>query len=128
MDEKKPEEHKEEKKKFKIKLSKYDVAAVLLLVIFVGIVTYLANVPKGDCEVARPGYKCASAKDVLVENCEYWGNFSCDTSQDVSLPQIVWYIGNLCNIQNQYHNSGLDCSNLKQVCNTILERQVCPPG
>jgi len=130
------EEHKEEKveeKKsrrfpFKIKLTKWDILSIIVLIIFLILVSIPAYLPKGECEVARPGYKCASLKDVMIENCIYWGNYDCDTNADVSLPQIEWYIENLCRLQNQYHNTGLDCSNLKSACNKITEKQTCPVG
>lgn len=130
MDEEKTEEKKEEekpKRRFPIKLSKWDILSIIILIIFVILVTIPVYIPKGECEVARPGYKCASVKDVMIENCVYWGNYSCDTSADVSLTQIEWYIENLCNLQNQYHNTGLDCSNLKSACNQITGSNVCPP-
>jgi len=130
-EEKKPEEHKEEHKikiPFKIKLSRTDVISIIALIIFIAVFTLPTYLPKGNCEVARPAYKCASFKDVMIENCIYWGNYSCNTSADVSLPQIEWYIDNLCKLQNQYHNSGLDCSNLKAACNQITEKQTCPVG
>ncbi len=124
----KPQEHKaEEKKRFKInyKLTRGDLIGIIALIVFLFLVAIPIYGSKNGCEVARPAYKCESAKDVLIENCNLWSNYSCDSSGDVSLPQVEWYIGNLCNIQNKLHNSGLDCTNLKQVCNTILERQVC---
>lgn len=132
-DEKKHEEHKvEEKHKerkllpLKIKLTKWDIVSIIALIIFVILVSIPTYLPKGECEVARPAYKCASLKAVMIENCIYWGNYSCDTEADISLPQIEWYIGNLCNLQNQYHNSGLDCSSLKKACNQITGNQTCP--
>ena len=123
----KPEEHKT-KIPFKIKLSKADYIAIIVLIVFLILVSIPTYAPKDDCEVARPDYKCASLKDVMIENCNYWGEYQCNTNADVSLPQIEWYIGNLCKLQNQYHNTGLDCSNLKLACNTITGNQVCPVG
>jgi hypothetical protein len=127
---KKVEEHKAEekpKRNFpKIKLTKVDIVAIIALIIFVILVAIPTYLPKGNCEVARPDYKCDSLKNVMIENCNYWGNYSCNTQADVSLTQIEWYIGNLCNLQNQYHNSGLDCSNLKKACNQITAKQTCP--
>jgi hypothetical protein len=138
VEEKKTEEHKEERHEevkqhkiklpFKIKLSKADIAAIIALVIFLILVSIPIFISKDNCEVARPDYKCASLKDVMIENCNYWGKYSCNTNADVSLPQIEWYIGNLCKLQNQYHNTGLDCSNLKLACNTITGTQTCPVG
>jgi len=136
-EEKKSEETKKEKPKeekpkrklpFKIKLTKWDIVSIIALIIFVILVSIPTYLSKGECEVARPAYKCASFKDVMIENCIYWGNYSCNTSADVSLPQIEWYIDNLCKLQNQYHSSGLDCSNLKAACNQITEKQTCPVG
>jgi len=137
VEEKKTEEHKERheevkqhktKLPFKIKLSKADIAALIALVIFLVLVTIPTYMSKDNCEVARPDYKCASLKDVMIENCNYWGKYKCNTNADVSLTQIEWYIGNLCKLQNQYHNTGLDCSNLKLACNTITGTQTCPVG
>lgn len=128
------EEHKKEMHKPRlafissIKLRKIDVLAIIALIIFVIVVTIPGYAPKDNCEVARPDYTCASLKDVMIENCNYWGKYSCDTSADVSLPQIEWYILNLCKLQNQYHNTGLDCSDLKSACNQITGNQTCPTG
>jgi hypothetical protein len=132
VEEKKPEEVKEEKPKrklpFKIKLSKWDKISIIALIIFVILVSIPVYIPKGECEVARPGYKCASLKDVMIENCVYWGEYDCITEADISLPQIEWYIENLCNLQNQYHQTDLDCSNLKIACNEIVGNQTCLLG
>ena len=130
MNEKHKEEPKvEEKPKrklpFKIKLSKLDKISIIALIIFVIVVTIPVYISKGECEVARPEYKCASVKDVMIENCVYWGRYDCDTEAYVSLPQVEWYIENLCGLQNQYHNTGLDCSNLKSACNEIVGNQTC---
>ncbi len=128
----KPEEEKHivKKKKFpfKIKLTKWDIVSIIALIIFIILVSIPTYLPKGECEVARPGYKCASLKDVMIENCIYWGKYDCNTEADISLPQIEWYIENLCKLQNQYHNTGLDCSNLKSACNQITGNQTCPVG
>lgn len=105
-----------------------DWVAIAILVIFVIVMAIPIYSSKGGCEVARPNYKCETAKNVLIENCDYWGNFSCDSSADVSLPQIEWYIGNLCKIHNRYHSDMLDCSNLKAACNSVTGRSVCPIG
>lgn len=124
------EEQKTEKPKRKLplnlKMSKWDKISIMILIVFVVLVVLPTLTPKGDCEVARPGYECASVKDVMIENCQYWGEYDCDTSADVSLPQIEWYIENLCNLQNQYHDTDLDCSNLKMACNEISASLVCP--
>jgi hypothetical protein len=125
------EEHKIEPKikfPFKIKLTRWDIISIIALIIFLILVSIPVYISKGECEVARPNYKCASVKDVMIENCNYWGNYSCDTNADVSLPQIEWYIKNLCELQNQYHNTGLDCSDLKSACNQISGSQICPTG
>lgn len=122
------EKKEEHKKRIQLKLTKRDFVAVIVLIIFVVLVTIPNFVSKDDCEVARPAYKCESFKNVMIENCVYWGNYSCNTLSDVSLTQIEWYIQNLCNLQNQYHNSGLDCSNLKLACNQIVNNQTCPIG
>ena len=127
-DESKPEEHKhvkEKKSRFPIKLSRRDMISVMILLIFVILVTVPTLAPKGECEVARPGYKCESLKNVMVEHCQYWGEYDCDTASDVSLVQVEWYIQNLCNLQNQEHGTGLDCSNLRNACNEIAESLLC---
>ena len=127
------EEHKSEqtkenpKRKFSLnlKMSKWDKISIMILLVFVILVTLPVFVPKGECEVARAGYKCASLKDVMIEHCEFWGEYGCDTQADVSLEQVEWYIENLCNLQNQEHGTGLDCSDLKSACNEISGNQVC---
>lgn len=124
----KKEEKKYDIKKYFKKITKKDWLAILALIIFVILVSIPVYIPKGECEVARPGYKCESLKNVMIENCNYWSNYSCDSNADVSLPQIEWYIGNLCKLQNQYHKSNLDCANLKLACNQITESQTCPIG
>jgi hypothetical protein len=127
-----PEDEKktEEKRKVRIpfKLRKIDIISIIVFIIFTIFLSYPTYAPKGECEVARPAYKCASFKEVMIENCAYWGTYNCNTESDVSLAQVEWYIGNLCKLQNQYHNSGLDCSNLKSACNQISEKQVCSAG
>jgi len=127
------EEHKEEKPEhkprkfpFKLKLTKWDMLSIIALIIFLVLISIPAYIPKGECEVGRPNYKCASLKDVMIENCVYWGNYDCDSDADISLSQMEWYLGNLCNLQNRYHNTGLDCSNLKSVCNEVIGKQTCP--
>ena len=123
-----PEEEKKHKLKVPFKVSKTDILSIIVLIIFIAFLSYPTYAPKGECEVARPANKCASFKDVMVENCVYWGKYNCNTASDVSLPQIEWYIQNMCNLQNQYHNSDLDCSSLKQACNQIVGNQTCPVG
>jgi hypothetical protein len=108
------------------KLTKTDIISIIILIIFILLLSYPTYVSKDNCEVSRPAYKCATFKDVMIENCNYWGNYSCNTKADVSLTQIEWYIDNLCNLQNQYHSSGLGCSNLKKACNQITGKQTCP--
>ncbi len=110
--------------KKKISMTKKDLLYIAILVVFITLLSYPTFIPKGECEVARPGYKCESAHNVMIENCNYWSTFSCDTSADVSLPQIEWYIGNLCNIAKSREN--LDCSNLKLACNQITQKNACP--
>jgi len=109
----------------KVELSRKDIAGIAFLALFVLAVSIPGWLPKGGCEVARPNYECASFEAVMIENCGYWGTYDCDTGADASLPQIEWYIQNLCNLQNQYHGTGLDCSNLKSACNQISQAQVC---
>jgi hypothetical protein len=62
----------------------------------------------------------------MVEHCNYWAEFECDTSKDVSLNQVEWYIGNLCDIARKHYQ--LDCSNLKLACNQITVADTCPIG
>ena len=112
----------------KLKLGKWDVIAIVFLLIFVIAISIPTYLPKDSCEVARPEYKCATFEQVMIENCNYWGEYDCDTSADVSLTQIEWYIGNLCNLQNQYHSTGLDCNTLQIACNQITGEQICPIG
>jgi hypothetical protein len=116
----------ENKKKFSFKLKKTDIVGLAVLVAFVALMAMMVYAPKDSCEVARPNYQCASLKDVMIENCGYWGKYGCETSADISLPDIEWYIGNLCQLQNSYHSTGLDCSNLKQACNQITGNLTCP--
>jgi hypothetical protein len=111
-----------------MKLTKFDIAGLMFLAVFLLLVLWPSYVPKNGCEVARPNYKCASFEDVMVENCAFWGEYKCDTSADASLTDVEWYIKNMCEMQNSYHGSGLDCSNLKSACNKISASQVCPTG
>jgi len=119
------EESKETKKRIRINLARKDWLYILALVIFIAILTYPNYVNKGNCEVARPGFKCESVRNVMIENCNYWSTYTCDTSKDVSLVQIEWYIGKLCDLQKQKDPS-LDCSNLKTACNQITQTNTCP--
>ena len=127
MEEHKSHEHNvHHKKKFKLpKLKRFDKIAILVLIIFVILVAIPVYKDKGDCEVARPGYKCESAKNVMIEHCEYWGQYNCDTDADVSLPQVVWYIENLCELHNEYHDAGLSCANLQTACNQVSGQSLC---
>jgi hypothetical protein len=135
-EEHKEDKHEEHKKESvsrpaflsRIKLTRADILAIIVLIIFIILVAIPQYISKDDCEVARPNYKCASLKDVMIENCNYWGKYECNTNADPSLPQIEWYILNLCKLQNQYHNTGLDCSDLKSACNKITGNQNCLIG
>lgn len=127
-DESKSEEKPKRRLPFKIKLGRWDILAIIALIIIVILISIPTYLPKGECEIARPGYECASFKDVMIENCDYWGEYDCNTESDISLPDIEWYIKNLCELQNKHHNTGLDCSNLKSACNKITEKQTCPTG
>jgi len=116
----------EHHKKFKIpKTTKWDKILIAFAIIFIIIMAIPVYRDKGDCEIARPGYKCESAKNVMIEQCEYWAEYNCDTSSDISLPDVEWYIGNLCEIHNRYHDAGLDCVNLKSACNQVSGRSLC---
>jgi hypothetical protein len=123
---KEPEKPTEHKKKFHIKLTKKDIISIIALIVFLILVSIPVYVSKGECEISRPEYKCASIKNVMIENCVYWGSYNCNTNADVSLTQVEWYIKNLCDLQNNYHQTGLDCSNLKSACNKIVGNQTCP--
>ena len=73
MEEHKGEKHEEKKERrlrlpFKIKFNKSDIVAIAALLLFLVVVSIPAYVPK-TCEVARPNFKCASLKDVMIENC-----------------------------------------------------------
>jgi len=107
-----------------MKITKTDIIAVTALVIFVFLMAMPIYFPATDCEVARPGYKCETAKNVMIEHCEYWGEFDCDTTADNSLPQVEWYIENLCEIANRHEP--LDCANLKLACNQVTGEETCP--
>jgi len=109
----------------KLKLGKWDLVALAALAGFIILMAALIYAPKGGCEVARAGFTCVPAKDVIVEDCNYWAKFGCDSAKDASLPDIEFQIGSLCKIQNNLHNSGLDCSNLKMACSQITQKQVC---
>ena len=108
------------------KLTRFDKAALAALVIFVILMSIPIYTDKGGCEIARPGYKCASAKDVMIEHCAYWGKWGCDSGADISLPQVEWYISNLCSIHNRYHPDKLDCASLKLACNQATGTETCP--
>jgi hypothetical protein len=114
--------------KLNLKLTKRDMIAIGILAAFVLISAFMVYTPKDSCEVARGDYECSTVKVAMSEYCAYWGKYSCDTSTDVSLPDVEWFIGNMCNLQNQYHGTGLDCSNLKSACNKITGIQTCPVG
>ena len=111
-----------------LKLSRTDVLAIVVLVVFVAVISLPAYLPKNGCEVARPDYKCVTFVDVMKENCQFWGKYDCDTNADPSLPDLVWYTQNLCNLQNENHGSGFDCSDLNSVCNEVVGSPVCPSG
>jgi len=126
MPEEKPEEHKKRFKIPKISLKKWDIVSIIALAIFLILVTIPVYSNRENCEVARPNFKCATIKDVMIENCNYWGKYDCNTGADASLPQIEWYIGNLCELQNKYHNANLECADLRSSCNQITGTQTCP--
>ncbi len=124
-------------------MKKSDVAYILGAVLFVIVLGLPGLLPKNGCEVARPGYKCASAEEVIKENCRYFAGFSCDSNcsgfggrygceksgcvwvpelrectSDISLPNVKWYISNLCEIAKSRH-PGIDCSDPVEVCKRI---------
>ena len=108
------------------KPEKKELVVLVAFIVFLILVTIPVYKDKKGCEIARPGYKCASAKDVMIENCEYWAKYNCNTSADASLPQVVWYIKNLCEIAKKLHGYGYECSNLKIACNQVAGREICP--
>ncbi|MBN2203045.1 MAG: hypothetical protein JW700_02585 [Candidatus Aenigmarchaeota archaeon] len=109
----------------RIKLTRNDYVAIVALLLFVIVLTIPTYLPKDNCEVARPEYKCATFEQVMIENCQYWSEYGCDTDSDISLVQVEWYIENLCDLQNRYHGTDLDCSNLKMACNIITKSDTC---
>lgn len=109
----------------KLKFGKWDILAIAALAGFIILMAALIYAPKGGCEVARAGFACVPAKDVLIENCNYMSKWNCDSSKDASLPDIEFEIQSLCKIQNNLHGTGLDCSNVKMTCNQITQKQVC---
>jgi len=109
------------------KLTRKDWIGIAVLVIVVALLAIPVYYrPNPNCEVARPDYKCETALNVMKEHCAYWGKFNCDSTADNSLPQVEWYIQNLCDIQNNYHTDKLDCSNLKHACNEATGETTCP--
>jgi hypothetical protein len=130
MSEENQPQHHEGKPKFKMpfsyKVTKWDIIGAAISIVILSLMILPQYIPKDGCEVARPNNECATVKDVMTEHCAYWGNYSCNTSADVSLTQVEWYIGNLCKLQNQYHGTGLECSNLKSACNQMSGKNICP--
>lgn len=107
-------------------LSRWDKIGIIALIIFLILMAYPIYRDKDGCEVARSNYECASAKDVMIENCNYWAEYQCDTSKDDSLVQIEWYIDNLCDIASKHKELNLDCNNLKSACNQVTGKSTCP--
>lgn len=93
------------------KLNKKDMIAIVITVVILILMAIPNYIPKGDCEVARAGYTCDTILNVMRENCNYLQNNS------FSDQNIVWYVNNLCELQNKYHDFNLDCSNIQAVCN-----------
>ena len=107
------------------KLNRKDYIAISALVIFVILMAIPIYKDKQGCEIAQAGYTCDSAENVMIENCEYWGEFSCNSEADVSLPQIEWYIGNLCELYRDNHDSSFNCEDLPTACNAISGENIC---
>lgn len=103
----------EETPKREIRISKWSIVSVVLLIVLIILLSVPNYINKSNCEVARPGYKCETMLNVIRENCAYLktNNFTDES--------IVWYVEQLCPLQNQYHNSKLDCSSARQVCYVI---------
>ncbi len=121
------EQPKTEGSRWKLKLpalTKKDKIGIALLLIFIVVINIPAYFSTGKCEVARAGFKCAKFTEVLKENCEVWANYTCNSAADVSLPSVEWYIGNMCRLESQAHG-GISCTNLKETCNSVLQRQAC---
>ncbi len=107
------------------KFTRRDWVALAVLLITVALLAIPIYTDKKGCEVARPAFKCESAKNVMTEHCGLWEKYSCDTSKDVSLPQVEWYIENLCKIHNSLHSDKLDCNNLKAACDALTGLNKC---
>ena len=118
-------EHEKNKRIKFPKLKKWDKILIVVAILFIILMAIPVYRDKGDCEVARAGYTCDSAKNVMIEHCEYWSEYNCDTQSDISLPQVEWYIGNLCEIHNDNHKAGLNCANLQSACNQVSGRSLC---
>lgn len=102
-------------------MRKTDIAAIMILVAFVVLVSIPVYTPKERCEVARSGYDCASIEEVLIENCNFIAAYKGYNKSEI---QVRWYIENLCALQNRYHNTALNCSDVDLVCNEILGSQL----
>jgi len=85
----------------------------LLFVILAGLSAYLPN----DCEVARPGTECGTYREVMYEKCNYLNAYR---GYNMSEIYIAWYIESLCNSENLYHGSDLNCSDLESVCTEMM--------
>jgi hypothetical protein len=107
-----------------INITKKDMFAIIALVLFVFLMAVPIYKDKEGCEIAQAGYTCDSAENVMIDNCKYWAQWNCDSSADSSLPQIEWYIGNLCEIYKKNHDANFDCS-LPVACNSISGENLC---
>jgi len=96
------------------KLSKKDILSIIIVMFFIILLAIPNFIDKSNCEVARPDYKCATISEVLKENCAYL------QTNNYTDQSIIWYVQNLCQLQNKYHNSGFDCSNTIQICEVVL--------
>lgn len=96
------------------KLSKKDVLAIAITVIFIVLLSIPNYIDKSNCEVARPNYKCETIMNVIKENCNYLqtNNFADES--------ITWYVQQLCPLENQYHNSKLVCITAQEVCMSVV--------
>jgi hypothetical protein len=102
-------------------MKKSSIIAIVILAVIVVVLAIPNYTPKGTCEVARANNTCDSFKNVMYENCVW---LRTQEPYNNSAPQIRWYIQNLCGLQNQYHGTSYNCSDIDSssvsVCNVIV--------
>ena len=105
---------------------KREAALLTLYVLFVILCAYPLYANKHGCDVARPGYTCESAYNVIVENCRMLAKYNCNLSADPALPQLAWYTQNLCKIAKKNGEFDFpDCENVNKICNLALNASAC---